>query len=540
MAQLQAALPDGAFRKCPANPSDDRLLGGLDLAATLRAGRPIVERGLLADADGRVLVIAMAERLSSHAVGHITAALDQGAVSLERDGIAAVLPARFGVVACDEGEADEALAASLADRLALWVDLHGISYGETLAEPGLDGAEIKAARTYLASVTITDHAIGQLCQIADALGIPSLRAAQKAVAAARASAALSGRDCVAPADCEAAAALVLAPRATRLPTRETDPTQDQPENPPDGSPEPPSEPDSEARQTPQALDDIVLEAALAALPPDLLRALAMGQPPRARRTTGKSGAANKAARGRPLAPRAGKPGAGNRLNLVATLRAAAPWQAIRAAKPGQVPAQMIVRPEDFRISRHKARTSSLTIFVVDASGSAALARLAEAKGAVELLLAESYVRRDEVAVIAFRGAGAQCLLPPTRSLTRAKRALAELPGGGGTPLAIGLETAHRLAAATLARGSQPSLVILTDGRANIDRSGQPGRPQAESDGQAAARAIARARLPALVIDTSQRPSPPAKALATAMAAVYVALPRADARGLRQIVRDHTT
>jgi len=98
----------------------------------------------------------------------------------------------------------------------------------------------------------------------------------------------------------------------------------------------------------------------------------------------------------------------------------------------------MVRRDDFRVRRFAERAEATTIFAVDASGSAAAARLAEAKGAVELLLAEAYVARTQVALVAFRGTGAEAVLPPTRSLARAKRVLADLAGGGGTPLAAGL------------------------------------------------------------------------------------------------------
>jgi hypothetical protein len=147
------------------------------------------------------------------------------------------------------------------------------------------------------------------------------------------------------------------------------------------------------------------------------------------------------------------------------------------------------------------------VFCVDASGSTAVSRLAEAKGAAELILAQAYVKRADVAVVAFRGEGADVLLPPTRSLTRAKRALAALPGGGGTPLASGLSLARQLGEAVAARGSTPVLVFLTDGSANIALDGTRGRSRAQEDALLAARAIAGAGHDAVVIDISPRPGP---------------------------------
>lgn len=176
-------------------------------------------------------------------------------------------------------------------------------------------------------------------------------------------------------------------------------------------------------------------------------------------------------RGRPSGARRGEPRSGARLNVIETLRAAAPWQKIRHAeaerlrpihaKPG-ARALVQVRRDDFHVTRYKQRSATTTLFVVDASGSSALNRLAEAKGAVELLLADCYVRRDQVAVLAFRGRGAELLLPPTRSLVRAKRSLAGLPGGGGTPLASGIDAAAALAASIKRRGETPIVVLLSD------------------------------------------------------------------------------
>ena len=178
----------------------------------------------------------------------------------------------------------------------------------------------------------------------------------------------------------------------------------------------------------------------------------------------------------------------------------------------------------------------VTIFAVDASGSSALARLAEAKGAVELLLAEAYVKRAQVALVAFRGAVAEILLPPTRSLARARRALAELPGGGGTPLAAGLNAARELAELARGRGRTPFVVVLTDGRANIAADGSAVRATAERDATAAAEAIGLAGIDCAFVDISARPRPEGAALAAAMRARYLPLPRADAATMHAAVK----
>ena len=193
--------------------------------------------------------------------------------------------------------------------------------------------------------------------------------------------------------------------------------------------------------------------------------------------------------------------------------------------------------EDLRIRRFQARAEALTIFAVDAAGSAAVARLAEVKGAVELLLAEAYVKRAQVALIAFRGTAAELLLPPTRSLARAKRALGALPGGGGTPLAAGLAAARELAEAAQRRGRTPYLVILTDGRGNIAVDGSAVRARADADAEAAARAIAAAGIATAFVDTSPRPRPEGAKLAAVMQARYLPLPRADARAMHAAVKE---
>ncbi len=535
LARLQRLLP-APPRRLPLAIRDERLLGGLDLAATLQAGRPVAQRGLLAESDGGVVLVAMAERLPPATAARIAGALDRGEVLVERDGIALRHATRFGVVALDESlPDDDPVPPALVDRLALHLDLRTLAPREALDLAGDD--DIAAARALWPRVTAGDDVVQALCSAAVLLGIASLRAPLLALQVARAHAALCGRDVVDADDARIAARLVLAPRATTLPPDDDSAEPPPPEAPPDSEPPPDQDAadDDSAPAEPQGpIDDMVLEAALAALPPALLAQLQAEHAARQRaKGAGKSGAMQKSARrGRPAGVRRGEPRGGERLNLIETLRAAAPWQRLR----GAVRPRVAVRADDFHVTRYRQRRETTTIFVVDASGSSALNRLAEAKGAVELLLADCYVRRDSVAVLAFRGRAAELLLPPTRSLVRAKRALAGLPGGGGTPLAAAIDAAAALADSVRRRGDTPLVVLLTDGRANVALDGSGGRPRAEADADAAAARLRAGGTAVLVIDTSPKPQPQAARLAQALQGTYLPLPYAGAQALSQVVR----
>jgi magnesium chelatase subunit D len=540
LALLRTALSlSGPVKQVPSNIAEGRLLGGLDLNATLLAGRPIAERGLLAEADGGVIMLAMAERLSSATTVHVTAAMDAGETIVERDGLSLRMPARFGVVALDEGIEDEFAPASLCDRLALHLDLNAIGIRDA-GEFSANAEETAAARAQLPLIEADADQIEALCSAASALGITSLRAPLLALRIARASAALAGHSRVEQDDLALAARLVLAPRALLFPQKEE---AAQPEQPPpltEGEADGTGGEDLNA-DIDRALDEVILAAVQAAIPPDVLATLRAGSTGRSHgRSSGKAGALQRSSkRGRPAGVLRGALRAGARLNVIETLRAAAPWQAVRrreAAGTGEESRpRVLIRRDDFRISRFKQRMETVTIFVVDASGSAALHRLAEAKGAVELLLADCYIRRDQVALIAFRGSAAEMLLPPTRSLARAKRGLAGLPGGGGTPLAAGLDAAFMLSDSVRRKGQTPTVIVLTDGRANIARDGGQGRPRAEDDAMSAARQLRGAGIAVVLVDTSPRPGISGETIAKEMGARYLPLPHADAATLTKAV-----
>ena len=494
--------------------------------------------GRLAEADGGVILLAMAERLAGGTAAVLGNVIDSGEVIMERDGLTSRQATRFGTIALDEGiHDDEHCPASLCERFAFQVDLNAVSYQQCQEWP-FSRETVMAARTCLKQVEFEEASLESLCAVALGFGIHSLRAPILAQRVARAAAALEGCERVEDEHIHLACRLVLAHRATCVPATEEMEEQEPPPPEMNEQQDSPGEEESQQQENIEELDDIVLAATQAMLSAQILEQLrAHALKNINRKPSGRSNVHKfSQLRGRPVGTRKGNPANGARLNVIETLRAAAPWQPIRRSSLANNERRVLVEKEDFRIGRFKQRTVTTTIFVVDASGSSALHRLAEAKGAVELLLSECYQRRDQVALIAFRGKNAELVLPPTRSLVRAKRLLAGLPGGGATPLAAGIDAAATLAEQIKQRGELPSIVLLTDGRANISREGQPDRPAAEKDAIAAGQQLRVLNIAALLIDTSPRAQPFNQEVAAAMDAGYLALPHADAATLSNAIK----
>lgn len=547
------------LRRLPGHADPERLLGGLDLGATLHAGKAVYQAGLLLQTSPTVLLLPMAERLPDNTAAILGQVLDQGVV---RMGSQHQSQNTFiGVAALDEALEDEPpLAGGLQERLGLWVDLRQIGRAGGLCEEtelmlaALPMQDLSALRAHAKQMQLDDTQLQALCQTAMVLGVASLRAPIAAARLACVLATLRGNQLVEDDDLGRAARLVLTPRATRVPppseseqAAEPPPEPLQQAEPAPASPEPPAEQNDPSEQTeepppekditPQEMADMLLEAALASLPADVLKNLSEGsQPMAAGRGQGRSGDRKLSfSRGTPMPPRPGNPRQGARLHILATLNAAVPRQKLRRIPPTSK-ACLAVRVEDFHVHRFAENSPTCLIFAIDASGSAALHRLAEAKGAVELLLTQSYARRDQVCVIGFRGTTAEVLLPPTKSLVRAKRSLSGLPGGGGTPLAAAIQTCFQVALAEKRLGHAPSLVMLSDGRPNVGLQGTGGRAQALEDALTLARQWRTAGLPAIWLDTSARPEPQAEQLAQAMGARYVPLPLANSNRMAQAVQ----
>jgi magnesium chelatase subunit D len=562
------------LRKMPLGISDENLIGGIDLDQTLRTGKAVLRQGLLAQCDQQLLLMPMAERVEVGAVAKVVSALDNGFISIERDGQSRRIESHFGVVALDEGiEDDEHPNEKIRQRAAFLLNLDILGWRdlpETDDDFVPDSQSLQDARENFSNITVSEDSLNALVGVAEQLGVISIRALTLAINTAKCLAAFDKEDEVTSMHLQRAIALVLSPRATRMPQsappeEEELPSEsdEQPENEQEEDQEPPPPPETSPEdqkqeedkeqededqepesntETPQALEDEILEAAQAAIPADLLARLAdLADLKSPKGMGGKTGAVKVGRmRGRPLGNMPGMPEGGKTLSIIDTLRAAVPWQRVRRAEmlaAGKtVPlGKIMIRKEDFRIKRYQERTQTLTMFIVDASGSSAMHRLAEAKGAVELLLAECYIRRDQVAVMSFRGSAAELILAPTRSLVKAKRALSGLPGGGGTPLARAIDESFEVASTSMRKGLTPALVFLTDGRANIAKDGSPGRPKAMEDAQQSARAASYYSFKSLWIDTSPQARDEGKAMAALLGSMYLPLPNAGANEVSQAI-----
>ena len=510
VAAYKAAAPDQPVHAVPASVAIEALNGALDLAETLAMGRPVHSPGLLNRDEPLTLLLRRAERLDPSCAAAIADALDRRSILL-----LAVTTTR---------EDDEPVAQRLMDRLPFCV----VERAEAVWTPDV----IYAARNLLAEVTIAPAWIDELVNVAMMLAIAAPRAAIQAVEVARALAALRGAAAVGEDDVTQAARLVYAPRAQQLPPP---PDEDQETEQP-----PPQDRQSQAEAV-QSLPEqpenaeIIVEAVKASLPAHILADLVSGQGRKGAGRNMKVNAKRKGngQRGRKTGQRRATSLARQRLDVLATLRTAAPWQPVRRKLYGGD--RVTVLRDDFRVARIKQRNEATAIFAVDASGSTAFQRLAEAKGAVESVLAECYVRRDKVALVSFRSKTADVLLPPTRSLERAKRALSGMPGGGGTPLASALDQVFALALQVKRGGGTPTIIMLTDGRANVTRDGEGNKVKALEETMASARLLAAEGIDAMVIDVSPEPKHHARALADAMHARYLPMPRAGAHDIARPV-----
>ncbi|TDC80758.1 putative cobaltochelatase [Micromonospora sp. KC606] len=494
-------------------------------------------------------------------VSHAARFLLVGTMNPEEGELRPQLLDRFGLTVEVAASRDPAVRVEVVRRrLAADADPAGFAARWADADAEVAG-RVAAARRRLDRVLLPDAALRQIAEVCAAFDVDGMRADIVTARAAVAHAAWQGRERVTAEDVRVAARLALPHRRRRDPfdspglddkrldealdrAREEHPDDPDDDGPgPDGGPGPgdgPSGPDGgrgpdadggpdggsglgdsadrgngdpdgqdlggddRATGTGAGADpgadrprhgDEAATAQPAAVPDQGLKARLFTAPGVGDGVPGRRSRA-RTGRGRTTGARvpAGRPGV---LHLPATLRAAAPHQRGRGRGGGP----LVLRPADLREAVREGREGNLVLFVVDASGSmGARQRMAAVKGAVLALLTDAYQRRDKIAVVAFRGAGAQIVLPATSSVLAASTRLAELPTGGRTPLAEGL-----LAAADLLRVERlrdprrrPLVLVVTDGRATAG-------PRPLDRAAHAAALLAASGAPSIVVDCESGP-----------------------------------
>ncbi len=527
LAALEAMTPaQSPAVTMPASVSPDRLQASLSVARSLSEGRAIYQTGLLEEAEGRALIVNGVERLTHETAALLSNALDQANQSSNQS---------IAFVGVDESYVGEAsISAILAERLAFRADLHGLRPADISASM-FGAADIGKLQNDMARIHASDEAITTVASACVSLGVRSLQVPIYCLHAARGLAALDARSEVTDEDITIACQLVLPGRGQPVPEQAQTPEPEQQtqtdQNDVAGE-SPDSEPDGEGDAS-GALESQIIEAASSA-PIELRTSTTRG---RGRQRAGVSGRSGEHViafdRGRPDRPMKSQSGQG-RIDVLATLRAASPLQTLRRQQHGSD--GLYIRKSDLRIKRFKRRKQSSVIFVVDASGSAAMHRMAEAKGAVERLLSQCYSRRDMVSLIAFAGDRASVVLPPSRSLVRARRQISDLAGGGATPLAHAIVEAYKLARAEQDRGRTPFIVFLTDGRGNIALDGAADRSRASEQVSQLGRTLLKGQFPSVFFDTSRRPDPRTRRLSQDLGAQYQFLPNADGDTVSKIVR----
>jgi magnesium chelatase subunit D len=507
---LAELLPKPArFVNLPIGVTEDRLLGGMDLAKTLK-GEPELRPGLLAEASGGVLYVDEVNLLPDHLADALLDAAATGVSTVEREGFSAVQEARFVLLGSMNPE-EGLLRPQLLDRFALAVDIYATkvvtercevverrmsydtdatSFVERWAEEQAHlQQQVVAARVRLPSVVCSSAMLERISTLVCEVGVVSLRADLAVARASCAQAALLGSAAVTEEHIDAVLPLALAHRAMHAP-----PPPRSPQSPP-----PPNRGDNSEPPTSKSGDEETGEM-------DELRFSSMPiKTPELRwmADNGQSGA-------------------------TASRRGQAPGPVTRVRKneqPAEVDVRSSVREALTQTGQSRPRIQDLYekvreplvgsrfLFVVDSSGShAARERMRAVKGAVVGLVERSLRRRDEVAVIVFRGEAAELLVEPTSDVATVLSALEYMPTGGRTPLAHALELARQFI------NDETLLLLLTDGRANV--------PSRTSDPWAdALEAAAKIRCTALVVDTESASNAfgKAKQLADAMRAKFVSL-----------------
>ncbi len=507
----------------PLGATEDRVCGTINIERALKEGVKAFEPGLLARANRGFLYIDEVNLLEDHLVDLLLDVTVTGRNGVEREGISVEHPARFVLIGSGNPEEGE-LRPQLLDRFGLHVEVGTEADLDRRVEiverreafehnPASYCAGLKTQQEHLSrrlirarknvrEVKISRDLLRRIAQLCLQLRIDGHRGELTITRAARALAALEGRREATAMDVRRVAAMSLRHRLRRDPLEQTGSGARigqvveelfGPETPhdqfkgskgrrdlPDHEGDPPGKSGgvggvggngSNAKHErtdpipPPSFDAQLPEGSLN-LSPSPQPKPAAARPTSSRRRSGVRRDASNSQSGRYSRAVVKASHNGAKIAVDATLRAAAPFQFERREPSRRAPLR--IAAQDLRYKRFKRRIGTLFIFAIDSSGSMALNRIGQAKGALAHLLRQSYLNRDRVSLISFRGQGAEILLPPSQSITRAGRLLDALCIGGSTPLASGLASALAVAHRARRQGVAATVLLLfTDGRANV-------------------------------------------------------------------------
>ncbi|MEM2816076.1 MAG: putative cobaltochelatase [Candidatus Bathyarchaeia archaeon] len=514
----------------PVGATEDRVVGTLDIERAIKTGEKHFEPGLLAEANRNILYIDEVNLLDDHLVDVLLDAAAMGINYVEREGISFSHPARFVLVGTMNPEEGE-LRPQLLDRFALSVEVKGIKSPEARAEivrrridfendpEGFISKyrgeqeklrrQIVDAQRLLPNVKLSDEMVNLITQMCLDFGVDGHRADITMYKTACTLAAFKGKNKVTEEDVLEAAELALPHRRRRRPFEEPKLEHKQiqeainkwKQNRKESNNDI-SENSNEGEKSPLEREKPGQEQVFEPAEPYPVKRLSPPVSDSIRRSSSgrRSKSLSSSKNGRyvdSIIPR------GKVVDLAfdATLRAAAPHQ-IERRKLEDAQAALIIEKWDLREKIRERKIGNIILFVVDASGSmAAENRMAAAKGAIMSLLLDAYQRRDQVGMIVFRKETAELVLPPTKSVELAEKLLNEIPTGGRTPLAHGLELALDTIRGYMAkdRNAVPLLVLVSDGKANVSFMG--GDPV--EDAKAIAREIRAHNINSLIVDTEQ-------------------------------------
>jgi magnesium chelatase subunit D len=533
---LATLLPgDAPFVELPLGAAEDRVLGSIDLTELLANASPSFRPGLLAAAHGGVLYVDEINLLADHLVDALLDVAASGVNRVERDGISHVHPARFVLVASMNPEEGE-LRPQLLDRFGLSVDVRApldvssrvqavrrqlsiemAAGGDADYETATIELRERVDRARRSMASVDDEVLHVASSVALDVGAEGLRADLMLVRAARANAALADRSEATVDDLRKVAGFVLSHRRRRRPfeqpgvdqnelddafDRAAPPTAhdatgrataNQDRQAPIDTPDAPSTPDP--TNWPDTGTDSVAEDRLDHPDTGVVHHATLPVAPKKSHSgpTGRGGL-SEGQRGRTI--RTALIGDG-RPHPVASAVALATRRAVEATP------EVGPRTSDLRSVERENTTSTLVVFVVDASSSMGVEhRMAATKAAVIGLLGDAYRRRCRVALVTFRADRAETVLRPTASVEIAHARLAELRTGGTSPIAAGLIEAMSLVGAA-GRDRHASVVLVTDGRASGHGKDPRDAIAAAID---AARSLVRRGIGLVVVDSETGPT----------------------------------